>query len=167
MKDGQVSWLTARPRGCLPCNKNTISSFDGWNSSPGCGWSNNHCIHSTSHQWRSHGLRGRVLTVTAKGAITSKIKHAMKHKTSPARLAQLLQPSLASSFSLQPMTVYRPATVVQVLQDLFYVLLHVLLDLFNCLVTNLTVSIEIGITRVTTLQSSSNSPTFPGIFIGV
>jgi len=31
----------------------------------------------------------------AKGAITSKIKHAIKHKTSPARLAQLLQPSSA------------------------------------------------------------------------
>jgi len=29
-----------------------------------------------------------------KGAITSKIKHAIKLKTSPARLAQLLQPSL-------------------------------------------------------------------------
>ena len=28
-----------------------------------------------------------------KGAITSKIKHAIKLKTSPARLAQLLQPS--------------------------------------------------------------------------
>jgi len=73
-----------------------------------------------------------------KGAITSKIKHAIKHKTSPARLSQLLQPSLAFCFSLQPMTAYRPvldgtpslaasenkmlmraATVVQVLQDLF------------------------------------------------
>jgi len=60
----------------------------------------------------------------------------MKHKTSPARLAQLLQPSLAFCFSLQPMTAYRPvldgklkqnanegcnscATVEQVLQDLF------------------------------------------------
>ena len=31
-------------------------------------------------------------------AITSKIKHAIKHKTSPARLAQLLQPSLAFLF---------------------------------------------------------------------
>jgi len=81
----------------------------------------------------------------AKGAITSKIKHAINHKTIPARLAQLLQPSLAFCFSLQPMTVYRPildgtsslaassnkmlmraATVVQVLQDLFYVLLQVL-----------------------------------------
>jgi len=59
-----------------------------------------------------------------KGAITSKIKHAIKrtinHKTSPARLAQLLQPSLAFCFSLQPMTAYRlvltvirAATVVQ------------------------------------------------------
>ena len=42
------------------------------------------------------------------GAITSKIKHAMKLKTSPARLAQLLQLSSAFCFSLQPMTVYRP-----------------------------------------------------------
>jgi len=44
----------------------------------------------------------------AKGAITSKIKHAIKQKTSLARLAQLLQPSLAFCFSLQPMTAYRP-----------------------------------------------------------
>jgi len=29
-----------------------------------------------------------------KGAITGEIKYAIKHKTSPARLAQLLQPSL-------------------------------------------------------------------------
>ena len=42
------------------------------------------------------------------GAITSKIKHAIKLTTSPARLAQLLQPSLAFCFSLQPMTAYRP-----------------------------------------------------------
>jgi len=82
-----------------------------------------------------------------KGAITSKIKHAIKHKTSPARLAQLLQPSLAFYFSLQPRTAYRPGLdgvigcklkqnaneccnscglYVQVLQDLFYVLLYVL-----------------------------------------
>jgi len=45
---------------------------------------------------------------TTKGAITSKTKHAIKHKTSPATLAQLLQPSLAFCFSLQPMTAYRP-----------------------------------------------------------
>jgi len=46
-----------------------------------------------------------------------------------------LQPSLALCFSLQPMTgryavigckLKQNATVVQVLQDLFYVLLHVL-----------------------------------------
>jgi len=67
-----------------------------------------------------------------KGAITSKIKHAIELKTTPARLAQLLQPSLAFCFSLQPMTAYRPgryavigcklkqaATIVQVLQELF------------------------------------------------
>jgi len=35
-----------------------------------------------------------------KGAITSKIKYAVKHKTSPARLAQLLQPSLALALAL-------------------------------------------------------------------
>jgi len=44
--------------------------------------------------------------LTPKGAITSKIKHAVKLKTSPARLAQLLQPSLAFCFSLQPMTAH-------------------------------------------------------------
>jgi len=42
------------------------------------------------------------------GAITSKIKHTMKHKTSLARLARLLQPSLAFCFSLQPMTANCP-----------------------------------------------------------
>jgi len=40
----------------------------------------------------------------AKGAITSKIKHATVLKTSPARVAQLMQPSSAFCFSLQPMT---------------------------------------------------------------
>jgi len=40
---------------------------------------------------------------SSKGAITSKIKYAIKLKTSPARLAELLQPSLAFCFSLQPM----------------------------------------------------------------
>ena len=39
--------------------------------------------------------------------MTRKIKHAIKSKTSPARLAQLLQPSLAFCFSLQPMTAGR------------------------------------------------------------
>jgi len=44
--------------------------------------------------------------VPSKGAITSKIKHAIKLKTSPARLAQLLQPSLIFCFSLQPVTAH-------------------------------------------------------------
>jgi len=34
------------------------------------------------------------------------MKHSIKLKTSPARLAQLLQPSLAFGFSLQPMTAH-------------------------------------------------------------
>ena len=70
-----------------------------------------------------------------KGAITSKIKHAIKQSKSCmicTTVAQLLQPSLPFCFSLQPMTAYRPA-VVQVLQDLFYVLLHVLFYLWSLL----------------------------------
>jgi len=58
-------------------------------------------------EWKTEGVMdddgGRS---GVKGAITSIIKHAIKHKTSPARLAQLLQPSLAFCFSLQPMTAY-------------------------------------------------------------
>jgi len=42
---------------------------------------------------------------------TSTIKHAIKLKTSLARLAQLLQPSLAF-FSLQPMTAHWSGLVV-------------------------------------------------------
>jgi len=49
------------------------------------------------------------VVASTKGAITSKIKHAIKHKTIPARLAQLLQPSLAFCFSLQPVTAYGTA----------------------------------------------------------
>jgi len=47
-----------------------------------------------------------------KGAITSKIKHAIKLKTSPARLAPLLQPSLAFCFSLQPIGRTVPFAVI-------------------------------------------------------
>ena len=47
-------------------------------------------------------------TYRPKGAITSKTKHTIKLKTSPARLAQLLQSLLAFCFTLQPMTAYRP-----------------------------------------------------------
>ena len=53
-------------------------------------------------------LLWRHLSTGVRGEITSKTKHAIKHKTTPARLAQLLQPSLAFCFSLQPMTAYRP-----------------------------------------------------------
>ena len=66
-----------------------------------------------------------------KGAITSKIKHAIKHKTTPARLAQLLRPSLAGRYAVIGCKLKqnaRAATVVQVLQELFYVL-HVLFHL--------------------------------------
>jgi len=51
--------------------------------------------------WKSPGF------FVSKGAITSKIKYAIKLKTSPAGLARLLQPSLAFCFSLQPMTAHR------------------------------------------------------------
>ena len=51
---------------------------------------------------------GDSLCMPCKGAIISKIKHAIKLKTSPARLAKLLQPSSAFCFNLQPMTAYRP-----------------------------------------------------------
>jgi len=47
------------------------------------------------------------LISACKGAITSKINRVIKLKTSPASLAQLLQPSLAFCFSLQPMTAHR------------------------------------------------------------
>jgi len=63
---------------------------------------------------RDHGLSAiaGISTIKTKEAITSKrkyaIKHAIKLKTSPARLAQLLQPSLAFCFSLQPITAHRP-----------------------------------------------------------
>jgi len=52
---------------------------------------------------RAHECFLFVCLFVGKGAITSKIKHALKLKTSPAKLAQLLQPSLAYCFSLQPM----------------------------------------------------------------
>jgi len=46
-----------------------------------------------------------LVSIRTKGAITTKLKHAIKI-ASPARLAQLLQPSLAFCFSLQPMTAH-------------------------------------------------------------
>jgi len=70
-----------------------------------------------------------------KGATTSKIKYAIKHKTSPARLAQLLQPSLAFCFSLQSMTAYRPTVVQQLCKSCgtcfkFYCMFHFTCDRF-------------------------------------
>jgi len=47
-----------------------------------------------------------------RGAITSKIKHAIKLKTSPARLVQLLQLSLAICFSLQPVAEHHIACFI-------------------------------------------------------
>jgi len=62
----------------------------------------------TARAHRSRHTAGAVSEARFERAITGKIKHAVKHKTSPAILAQLLQPSLAFCFSLQPMTAYRP-----------------------------------------------------------
>jgi len=66
--------------------------------------------------------------MTSEGAITSKIKHAIKHTTSPARIAQLLQPSLAFCLSLQPMTAHCNSC-----RTCFKVLLHVLFYLWSLL----------------------------------
>jgi len=114
-------------------------------------WSHVEMVAATltmSRRPRGQG-RGRALLLARyvpKRAITSEIKHAIKHKTSPARLAQLLQPSLAFCFSTGRCAAigYKLkqnanegcnscATVVQVLQDLFYVLLHVLFYLWSLL----------------------------------
>ena len=56
-------------------------------------------------------LLAQPFVISSLGAIESKIKHAIKLKTSPARLAQLLQPSLAFCFSLQPTTTQQRRTV--------------------------------------------------------
>jgi len=88
-------------------------------------------------QTRRSALRRPCFDAARKGAITSKIKHAIKLKTTPARLAQLLQPSLAFCHLRRTVIGCKLkqnanegcnscATIVQVLQDLFYVLLHVL-----------------------------------------
>jgi len=53
-------------------------------------------------------LSGEAGRTVKERSLVNKIKHAIKHKTSPVRLAHLFQPSLAFCFSLQPMTAYRP-----------------------------------------------------------
>ena len=88
-------------------------------------WHLERCGSSHAHPTRYPTSWRTAVYIQQQGAITSKIKHAIKLKTSPARLVQLLQPSLAFCFSLQLMTAYcarmlmRAATVVQILQDLF------------------------------------------------
>ena len=79
---------------------------------PRCGRCNLH-----HHQTTCYSVKIRLspaafnAEINVKGAITSNIKHATKHKTSPARLAQLLHnccsPHLAFCFSLQPTTAHR------------------------------------------------------------
>jgi len=117
----------------------------------------------------------RVRISLPKGAITSKIKHAIKLKISPARLSQLLQPSLAFCFSLSRAGRYAVigcklkqnanegcnscATVVQVLQDLFYVLLHVLFYLWLLLKWYFTLNL-----RSKALTLSSNLSPFCVVF---
>ena len=63
-------------------------------------------INDDADKWdnKCSSLKDLLRYFFTQGAITSKIKHAIKLETSPARLAQLLQPVLAVCFSLQPMT---------------------------------------------------------------
>jgi len=72
-------------------------------------WHSNQCTftHVANAHRRNYYSTSDFKTAHS-GAITSKIKPAIKHKTSPARLAQLLQPSLAFCFSLLPATAHRP-----------------------------------------------------------
>ena len=72
-------------------------------------WERSICGFRAGETWgaqRAGFVRG------TKGAITSKIKHAIKLKNQSCKtytpVAQLLQPLLAFCFSLQPMTAYRP-----------------------------------------------------------
>jgi len=62
---------------------------------------------------RGDSLRRRLLQLDVAGRIIKERSQVKKHaikllKTSPARLAQLLQPSIAFCFNLQPMTAHRP-----------------------------------------------------------
>jgi len=90
-----------RGQECLPPKKNAPKT----NS-----WLRLYTICSYNNNGGNKCMLTKSITSVTKGAITSKIKHAIKHtiklKTSPARLAQLLPPSLAFCFSLQPMTAY-------------------------------------------------------------
>jgi len=67
-------------------------------------------MHAVSDDWLNQSENRSDLTQQrmqlSKGAITSEIKHAIKHKTKSCKIcttvAQLLQPSLAFCFILQP-----------------------------------------------------------------
>ena len=82
--------------------------FIGYHST--CVYTISHNLYHISMTLDDCGIRPdtRIFQLLPKGAITSKIKHAIKLKTSSARLAQLLQPSLAFCFCFQPMTAYCP-----------------------------------------------------------
>jgi len=96
--------------------------------------------------WRATITSGHVLIpatthdaniITFKGAITSKIKTCNKHKTSRTRLAQTGRYAAIGCKLKQNANVVCSSfsTVVQVLQDLFYILLHVLFYLWSLLNT--------------------------------
>ena len=95
--------LSARSR--RPSTSRHWSAASDWRS-PSLQHVRHHATNSTSQLL----MQGCLLFENSlpKGVIASKIKHAIKHKTSPTWLAQLWQPSLAFCFSLQPMTAYRP-----------------------------------------------------------
>ena len=60
----------------------------------------NHHHDQHHHQYCRLSSDSTKLKFNSKGAITSKIKHAIKHKTSPARLAQLLHNCIAALISI-------------------------------------------------------------------
>ena len=83
-----------------------VITGEWWGVVSECTWTViGRCCRYTLHA-RSLSVQCTGRHNVCKGAITNKIKHAIKLKTSPARLAQLLQPSLAFCFSLQPMTAH-------------------------------------------------------------
>ena len=99
---------------------------------------------STGYLWETvdpeRPIDGYLALWRPKGAITSKMKHAIKHKTSPARLAQLFHNCCSPGrYAVIGCKLKQNANegcnsnVVQVLQDLFYVLLHVLFYLWSLL----------------------------------
>ena len=96
----------ASPGQCRRNGDNDISPVHGRYVGFTLMWERSTCGFHVGAQ-RAGFIRG------TKEAITNKIKHAIKLKTFKSCMtytpvAQLLQPSLAFWFSLQPMTAYRP-----------------------------------------------------------